>query len=197
GDNELLPWYLNSQYFLHPILPAAVAPTHRNVLPTPVDSAEIAFLPVPRRFSPIVSRLRFRTSNATDHPNDLAWELDYDTTKSRINASTLVATFRLRDFFLGASHAFLQVPGEVVIDPQTGQPEKPCVIQTINQPACVPQRFNQVRGLFGYGSSGKRGWSAAANVGYDFEFNLLQYGAAQASYNWDCCGISFEYAHFQ
>jgi LPS-assembly protein len=196
GADEFLTWELKQKYFFDPNFGGAVTPNQRNVLTTTVDFAGIAFLTEPRRFSPIVSRLRFRTSNATDHPNDLAWELDYDTTKSRINASTLVATFRLRDFFLGASHAFLQVPGEVVIG-KDGQPEPPCVLQTINQPTCVPQRFNQVRGLFGYGSAGKRGWSAAANVGYDFEFNLLQYGAAQASYNWDCCGISFEYAHFQ
>ena len=36
----------------------------------------------------------------------------------------------------------------------------------------------------------------AGNAGYDFDFRLLQYGAAQTAYNWDCCGISFEYRRF-
>ena len=34
------------------------------------------------------------------------------------------------------------------------------------------------------------------NIGFDREFNLLQYAAAQTAYNWDCCGISFEYRRF-
>jgi LPS-assembly protein len=48
----------------------------------------------------------------------------------------------------------------------------------------------------GYGSPSKRGWSAAGNIGYDFEFHTLQYGAAQGAYNWDCCGIAVEYRRF-
>jgi LPS-assembly protein len=48
----------------------------------------------------------------------------------------------------------------------------------------------------GYGSPSKRGWSVAAQAGVDSEFNLLQYSAAQTAYNWDCCGISFEYRRF-
>jgi LPS-assembly protein len=48
----------------------------------------------------------------------------------------------------------------------------------------------------GYGSPTKRGLSAAINGGYDTEFHLLQYAAGQMSYNWDCCGVSFEYRRF-
>ena len=60
----------------------------------------------------------------------------------------------------------------------------------------MPPLFNQFRAQLGYGSPTKRGWSAAANIGFDREFNLLQYGAAQTAYNWDCCGMSFEYRRF-
>jgi LPS-assembly protein len=53
-----------------------------------------------------------------------------------------------------------------------------------------------VRTRLGYGDTRRRGWSAVADVGYDFEFKVLQYGSAQASYNWDCCGITLEYGRF-
>jgi LPS-assembly protein len=56
--------------------------------------------------------------------------------------------------------------------------------------------FNQARMLLGFGSPSKHGFSAAGNVGYDFEFNVLQYATAQTAYNWDCCGINFEYRRF-
>ena len=42
----------------------------------------------------------------------------------------------------------------------------------------------------------KEAGAPPANIGFDREFNLLQYGAAQTSYNWDCCGLSFEYRRF-
>ncbi len=48
----------------------------------------------------------------------------------------------------------------------------------------------------GYGSPSKRGLSAAVNVGFDSTLSFIQYSAAQAAYNWDCCGISLEYRRF-
>src|SRR5262249_51145242 len=114
GADDFVTWEVKQKYFADPNFGGAVIPGQRNVLTTTVDFAGIAFLTDPRRFSPIVSPLRFRTSNNTDHPNDLSWELDYDTKKGRINASTMIATFRMHDFFVGASHAYLQVPGEIV-----------------------------------------------------------------------------------
>jgi LPS-assembly protein len=38
--------------------------------------------------------------------------------------------------------------------------------------------------------------SAAVSAGVDSTFSLLQYASAQSSYNWDCCGLSFEYRRF-
>jgi LPS-assembly protein len=36
----------------------------------------------------------------------------------------------------------------------------------------------------------------ATNVGFDANLNFLQYASAQTTYNWDCCGLSFEYRRF-
>jgi LPS-assembly protein len=193
GADEFVSWEVKMKYFADPTFGGAVVPGTRNVLTTTASFTGIAFLTDPRRFSPVVSRLRVRTSRNSD----LEWELDYDTKKGRINSSSLFAGYHIGDFVLGASHAYLQVPGEVVADPTNpGSDLPPCLPHVFNQAACVPPLFDQVRAQIGYGSPTKRGWSAAANIGVDREFNLLQYSAAQTSYNWDCCGLSFEYRRF-
>jgi LPS-assembly protein len=198
GADEFVSWEVKMKYFADPTFGGAVQNTPgssgtRTVLTTTASFTGIAFVTDPRRFSPVVSRLRVRTSSNSD----LEWQLDYDTKKGRINSSTFYTGFHFGDFFVGASHAYLQVPGEVVTDPANpGTNLKTCIPHVLNQPACVPPLFDQIRAQLGYGSPTKRGWSAAANIGFDREFNLLQYSAAQTAYNWDCCGISFEYRRF-
>jgi LPS-assembly protein len=196
GADEFITWEVKQKYFLDPNFGGAVVDGRRNVFTTTVDFTGIAFLTDPRRFSPIVSRLRLRASANSD----LDWQLDYDTKKGRLNASTVYSTYRFGNFFLGGSHAFLQVPGELVFATTTAGTSiqlPPCVGGRISSSPCVPQEFNQIRGLLGYGSPSKRGFSAAGNIGYDFEFKEAQYTAGQTAYNWDCCGLSFEYRRFE
>jgi LPS-assembly protein len=192
GADEFVTWEVKMKYFADPSFGGAIVNGTRNVFTTTAGFTGIAFVTDPRRFSPVVSRFRIRTSSNSD----LEWQLDYDSKKGRINSSTLYTGFHFGDFFVGASHAYLQVPGEVVTDPASGKALPVCIPHVFNQPACVPPLFDQLRAQVGYGSPSKRGWSAAANVGFDREFNLLQYSAAQTAYNWDCCGLSFEYRRF-
>ena len=196
GADEFITWEVKQKYFMDPTFGGAVVDGRRNVLTTTVDFTGIAFLTDPRRFSPIVSRLRLRTSRVSD----LEWQLDYDTVKGRINASTAYARFHFGDFFIEGRQAFLQVPGEIVFTAAT--PTQPpvqlptCLSGGLNPTRCVPSEFNQIRTRLGYGDTKRRGWSAVVDVGYDFEFKVLQYGSAQASYNWDCCGITLEYGRW-
>ena len=183
GANEFVTWVVKQKYFFDPNFDGAVVNGVRNVLTTTADFAGIAFLTDPRRFTPLVSTLRMRTTANTD----MQWELDYDTKKGRINASTFYTTFHIGDYFLGGSHAYLQVPGEIFVTPPL--PDAPT-------PVPGPSQFNQFRILGGYGNPSKRGLSLAANVGFDSTVSFVQYGAAQAAYNWDCCGISLEYRRF-
>lgn len=209
GADEFITWEVKQKYFLDPNFGGAVVDGRRNVFTTTVDFTGIAFLTDPRRFSPLVSRLRIRAGASSD----LDWQLDYDSKKGRINASTVYLTHRFgrpqkegsngsrwSNFFVAGSHAYLQVPGEIVFattSAGTTLQLPPCIPGGISINPCVPQQFNQVRGLLGYGSPSKRGFSAAANVGYDFEFNEVQYTAAQTAFNWDCCGLSVEYRRFE
>ncbi len=176
GADEFISWEVKQKYYLQPDFGGAIVNGRRNVLETSEDFTGIAFLTDPRRFTPIVSRLRVRTSANSD----MQWEVDYDTKRGQLNSSTFFTTMHLRDFFIGGSHAFLRVPGDIFV----------------SNPIPGPSQFNQFRGIFGYGSPTKRGVSAAANIGFDSTFSFLQYSAAQGSYNWDCCGVSFEYRRF-
>ena len=176
ASREVLSWEIAQKYFLDTDFGDALVPGRRNVFTTTDEFTGIAFLTDPRRFSPIISRLRAYPGRRTE----MEWKLDYDSKKGRINASTTLVSHRFGDFFVAGSHAFMNVPGEIFV----------------STPVPGPNQFNQFRWLAGYGHPNKRGISAAANIGFDINSGFLQYSAFQTSYNWDCCGVSFEYRRF-
>jgi LPS-assembly protein len=176
NTTEWLSWEVAQKYFFDPYFGGALVPGVRNVLETTAEFTGIAFLTQARVFSPIISRLRVKTSARTD----VQWLLDYDTKLGHISSSNVFIDYRIRDFFFGGSHALLRAPGEVFL----------------TSPIPVPENFNQFRLLGGYGNPSRRGFSVAGNMGYDVNLKSLQYDAVQTSYNWDCCGLNFEYRRF-
>jgi len=171
---EIVTWEVAQKYFFDPDFGGAVVPGRRNVLSTTVDFTGIAFLTEPRHLSPVISRLRMRTSARTD----AEWDIDYDFKEHRINASTALLNYSVGPFTLGGGDAFVQaLPG--IISSSTPQ-----------------QDFNQFRLLLGYGHPNKRGFSGATAVGFDANLGFLQYATVQSTYNWDCCGLSVEYRRF-
>lgn len=173
---EVVTWELAQKYFLNPTFGGALFPGRSNVLTSTVDLTGIAFLSSARHLSPLISRLRIQTSSRTD----VEWDMDYDFTLGHMTASTVLVNYRLGPFTLGGGDAFLQVPPEAA--------------NTNASPS--PQSFNQFRLLLGYGHTGKQGFSAATNIGFDADLGFLQYAAAQATYNWDCCGFNVEFRRF-
>ena len=169
---EIVTWELAQKYFLDPTFGGALVPGRSNVFTSTADLTGIAFLTQARHLSPLISRLRIQSSARTD----VEWDVDYDFKQSRMNASTVFVNYRLGPFTFGGGDAYLQVPGESLVFP--------------------PQLFNQFRLLLGYGHTGKRGFSAATNVGFDAQLNFLQYAAVQTTYNWDCCGLNLEFRRF-
>lgn len=173
---EVVTWELAQKYFLDPTFGGALVPGRSNVFTSTADLSGIAFLSQPRHLSPLLSRLRVQTSERTD----IEWDLDYDFKQGQISGSTVLVNYRLGPFTLGGGDADLRVPPESL---------GPGI-------AATPQSFNQFRLLLGYGHTGKHGFSAATNVGFDADLNSLQYGAVQATYNWDCCGVNLEVRRF-
>jgi LPS-assembly protein len=185
---EVATWELEQKYFLDPTFGGALVPGQRNVFSTTEELTGFAFATQARHLSPLVSRLRIATSSRTD----TEWDVDYDFQLGRINASTLLINYNLGPFTVGAGDAFLQIP-------QTSTntsipPEGTCnSISVTEQVTC---KFQQFRVALGYGGLNRKGLSAATSFGYDAEIGQLQFATAQATYNWNCCGMTLEYRRY-
>jgi LPS-assembly protein len=175
GPREVLSWEVAQKYYFDPTFGGALEPGVRNVFTSTADFTGIAFLNGRRNFAPIISRLRVETSLRTN----TEWDVDYDTKTGQINGSTALVNYHYGVFTIGGGDAFLRV-----LD---ASPE--AILKSQNS-------FHQFRVLAGYGQLNKPGLSAAASFGFDANQGNLQYATAQASYNWDCCGLSLEYRRF-
>ena len=171
---EIVTWEIAQKYFLDPNFGGALVTGRRNVLTTTADFSGIAFLTEPQHLSPLISRLRVQTSSQAD----AEWDLDYDFKKGRVNASTVLVNYHVGPYTFGGGDAFVQsLPG-------------------LTGTNATQQDFNQFRVLFGYGHPSKPGFSGATNFGFDANIGFLQYATAQTTYNWSCCGVTFEYRRF-
>jgi LPS-assembly protein len=177
GTVDWLTWTVAQKYFFNPNFGGAVIPDERNVLTTTLDFSGTAFLDGPRDYSPVISRLRLRTTSATD----VEWDLDYDTKTGRINSSNVFAGYRHDNYYFGIGDFKLNVLSA------------PTSVENVTQ---AVTDFNQLRFLFSYGSPTRRGFGLAANAGYDFVQGNVQFGGVEATYNWDCCGFSAEYRRY-
>ncbi len=170
--NEIITWRVAQEHYFNPTFGGAVVPGQPNVFASTVNFTGIAFLTAPDNYSPIISRLHFQNGGT-----DLEWDLDYDLQKGRINASTAMVGYNFGQFYLGGGHSFLQAAGQVLPG---------------NNPLATPLKFNQWRILGRYGNINRHGFNVAAAAGVDANLNELQYSIYQASYNFNCCGVTFE-----
>lgn len=182
---EVVTWELAQKYYVDPTFGGALVPGRPNVFSNTIDLTGISFLTVPQHLSPLISRLRIQNSSRTD----IEWDLDYDFREDRINASTALLNYRFGAFTVGGGDAFLQTAAGTQISTTTSAP-------ALTSLASSEQSFNQFRVILGYGRNGKRGFSGAANIGFDANLNALQYGSIQTAYNWNCCGVNLEYRRF-
>ena len=175
---EVVTWTIAQKYFFNPTFGGALVPNQRNVFDSSVDFSGIAFLTQPRNASPIISRLLVR-----DGSTDFQWALDYDPVFHQVNASTIFVGQRLSPkWYLLGGQSYLHVPGEVIP-------------ATVNQ-VLAPDIFNQFRVQANYGNLSNKGFSTAAGMAFDIKNNFVQGATVQSTYNWDCCGLTFEYARW-
>src|SRR5271169_6224124 len=66
---DVLTWEIAQKYFMNPTFGGALVPGQTNVFDSTVDFTGIAFLTEPRKFSPIISRLRVQDASA-----DFQWD---------------------------------------------------------------------------------------------------------------------------
>ena len=181
-SRELISWRLTQKYFFDETFGGAVLANGRreSIFRTTLNFSGIAFLTEPRAISPLVSRLRVRTSEHMD----VEWDFDLDTGAKKFTSNNLLVDFHEGNVFGGLSYAKLNAPGRFFTEGVSSS----------------VSNFNQLRLLLGYGSSTRAGLGVAANVGLDLRGGdswLVQYGALQGSYNWDCCGFSVEVRKYE
>ncbi|ODU54150.1 MAG: organic solvent tolerance protein [Acidobacteriales bacterium 59-55] len=183
AGREWISWRVTQKYFFDKQFGGAVVKGRRNIFDTTLDLSGIAFLTEPREISPLVSRLRVRTSEKLD----VEWDFDLDTGAKKFTSNNVLLDVHEGNVFGGLSYARLNAPGR----------------SYTQGTASAVSNFSQLRMLLGYGGASKPGFGVAANVGLDLhqgtsqQGGLVQYGALQTSYNWDCCGLSVEYRKYE
>jgi LPS-assembly protein len=180
GSRSLISWRLTQKYFFDENFGNAVINGRRNIFDTTLNLSGIAFLTEPRAISPLISRLRVRTSEHMD----VEWDFDLDTGAKKFTSNNLLLDVHQGNFFGGLSYARLNAPGRFYTEG---------VASSVSD-------FNQLRLLLGYGSPARPGLGLAGSVGLNLNTanaGLIQYEGVQASYNWDCCGFNVEVRKYQ
>jgi LPS-assembly protein len=177
GSRELISWRLTQKHFFDQTFGNAVVTGRRNIFDTTMSLSGIAFLTEPREISPVISRLRWKTSDNFD----VEWDFDVDTGAKKFNSNNVLVNFHEGNVFSGLSYARLNAPGR---------------FNTAGFSSLVSD-FTQLRVLLGYGGATQKGIGVAANAGIDLNRSEVQYGALQVQYNWDCCGLSVEYRKYE
>lgn len=210
-SEDLISWRVTQKYFFDQLFGRAIQNGRRNIFETTLNLSGVAFLTEPRAISPLISRLRVRTSAHTD----IEWDFDLDTGARKFTSSNVFLDLHQGNSFAALSYARLDAPGRFFTqspDPGTGT-------NTTTGVASAVSDFNQLRVLLGYGNPIKPGLSVASNLGIDLKSlygatsqntsragitttttvypALLQYAAIQTAYNWNCCGLAIEYRKFE
>ncbi len=184
-QQEWLSWRLTQRHFFDPNFGGAVINTRRNIFDTTLSLSGIAFLTEGRDISPLISRLRLRTSSHTD----FEWDFDLDTGAKRFTSSNIFLDAHEGPLFGAISYARLNAPGRFFTETIDNN--------SATLTSSAVSDFSQMRLLLGYGNSTKPGLSLAGNANIDLNLGSLQYLSAQSGYNWNCCGLSVEYRKYQ
>lgn len=171
---EWASWQIAQKFFIDRDFGGAIIPDRRNVFDTTLDLSGVDFLSSPTNLAPLTSRLRFE---AIDNLR-IEWDLDYDPRAGQLDADNLYAGYSWGRTTAGIGHSLLNAVDE------TGN-------------AASTIKSQQIQPFLAIGKQSGRGFNFAANTGYDFVLNQLQYAGVQAVYNWDCCGLTIGYRRFQ
>ncbi len=181
---DWITWRVAQKYYFEPDFDRAITRGTPNPLLTTLDFTGVDFLTSPRHTSPIISRLRMQTTKATD----VEWDLDYDAKEGKITSSSVFTGYQAGLYRLQFGDSYVNVP--LGYTPLTTA--RPTTLPSPN----APNPYNQIHLSAIHGAANKLGLSEGLSAAYDLVHQQLQYGAAQAQYNWNCCGLDFQYRKF-
>jgi LPS-assembly protein len=171
---EWASWQIAQKFFIDPTFGGAIIRDRRNIFDSTLDLSGVDFLASPTNVAPLTSRLRFE---AIDNLR-VEWDFDYDSKAGQLDADNLYAGYSWGRTTVGIGHALLNA-----------------VDETGNTASTI--KSQQIQPFLSIGKQSGGGFNLAANTGYDFVLNQLQYAGVQAVYNWDCCGLTVGYRRFQ
>ena len=175
SGQELVSWEIAQKYFANPTFGGALVPGQRNVFDSTVDFTGIAFLTEPRHL--LAHHL---ASASAVRSTDFQWALDYDPVLHQVNASTIFAGYRWGNWYFNGGQTYLEPPAKFSI---------------VNGVA-TPDVYNQYRLGVIYGNMNKLGFSGGVSVSADARLSYIQAATIQTNYNWDCCGVAFQYQRY-
>jgi LPS-assembly protein len=183
GTRDWITWRVAQKYYFEPDFDHAITRGTPNPLETTLDFTGIDFLTEARHTTPVISRLRLRTTTATD----VEWDVDYDVKEGKITSSNIFAGYQHGFYRFQFGDSYVNVPlGTTPLTTAKTAPGSP------NE----PNPYNQIHLAAIYGAANKLGPSVGLNAAYDLVHQQLQYGAMQTQYNWNCCGLDFQYRRF-
>ncbi|PYV38249.1 MAG: hypothetical protein DMG06_26170, partial [Acidobacteria bacterium] len=155
-------------YFFDPTFGGALVPGRRNVFFPLNTLTAFAFEDGYRRFSPIISRVRFTPAQRYS----VDFRMDYDPQYQRLRASSISGSASISNNSVALTY-----------------------YNTRNLP---PTQFpsNQVRATLVHGNSLRPGVNAGSSLIYDFNAHTFKYSNSQLAYNWDCCVVALELRQF-
>ncbi|MGH9489172.1 MAG: LPS-assembly protein LptD [Terriglobales bacterium] len=172
---ELASWRLEQMYFFDPTFGGALIPGQENVFQATAMLTPFAFATQALNQSPIDSLLRVSPFAGFDGD----WRLDYDPRHHRVDDSAFTGSFHIGQWLISGSEFVIHTP-----------------LGLIPLGGVLPAQYNQVQLTTGYGDPSRPGLSVAFAAAYDSRLGRLQYTTAQATYNWSCAGLSFQYRRF-
>jgi LPS-assembly protein len=176
---ELISWRISQKYFFDPTFGGALQPGKQVVFDPTISLTGFAFAQG-RRLSPLVSVLKVAPSSNYDT------EMRVDINPSGggvLNAGITSNLHRgltglaVTDFFVSKTAALLQ-------------PLPPSTL-----PSQVSS-FHLLQVVATYGGVNRKGLSGAAGINYNFVQGIAHQIVGQASYNFGCFAIDFEYRRF-
>ncbi len=177
---ELLSLRLTQKYYFDPTFGGALLPGQKIVWDPTVSLTGFAFAEG-RRLSPVVSVLKFSPFSNYDT------EVRADFSPNGGGVLNAGITSRVKsgpwgvgvtDFFINRTAAGLITPPSAGASPAT------------------PPSFNLLRTVVSYGEINRKGLSAALGLDYNLAQGLANSVVSQASYNFGCFALDFEYRRF-
>ena len=156
-SEELISWHLTQKYFFDQSFGGAIINGRRNIFASTLDLTGVAFLTEKRAISPIISRMRLRSS-----PTPTSSGISISTPPRSSSTPPTSSSISTRSNLFGAlSYARLDAPGRFF----TENPTPTTGVSSSNGVTSAISDFNQLRVLVGYGNPTKPGLSIAANSG--------------------------------